>query len=278
MKKSRRRTIRTQKPAARKRRAGLWILFLLVLGGCAYVFYPHYRKPLFRAINALKSYRSDSPSNQHPQQVRTPHPEGNAYGIDVSKHQGEIDWTKVRTWNNHKLEFVYVKATEGSTLRDKKYVYNLLHAKKNGFKVGSYHYFIPWADPQEQFNHFYTRIKLYHQDLLPMIDLEDRRYVSKKQYLKNLRQFLALCEEKFHQKPVLYSLQSFYNQNFSGEFSEYKWVMARYSERPPNLHDNHRWFLWQFTHQGVVDGIDNYVDLNVLGEGFSLKQLQWRRR
>lgn len=277
MNKSRRRKItRTQKSSSGNRTA--LIFFILILfGGCAYAFYPRYKKPLKRFWNTYLS-NPNSRSNHHPRKVKTPTPEGNAYGIDVSKHQGEIDWTKVRTWNDKKLQFVYVKATEGSTLRDKKYVYNLLKAKQNGFKVGSYHYFIPWADPDAQFEHFLNRIEPYHQDLLPMIDLEDRRYVSKTEYLKRVRRFLQLCEDKFKRKPVLYSLQSFYNQNFSGEFSDYKWVMARYSNRPPNLSDDHPWFLWQFTHQGVVDGIDNYVDVNVLGDGYSLKQIEWKRR
>ena len=33
------------------------------------------------------------------------------YGIDVSRHQGKINWTKVKKWREHKISFVYIKAT-----------------------------------------------------------------------------------------------------------------------------------------------------------------------
>ena len=38
------------------------------------------------------------------------------YGIDISRHQKTIDWTKVREWEGHPVRFVYIKATEGTTI------------------------------------------------------------------------------------------------------------------------------------------------------------------
>lgn len=46
---------------------------------------------------------------------------GDIYGIDVSRHQGKIDWKKVRRWKNKNLDFVYIKATEGATYVDETY-------------------------------------------------------------------------------------------------------------------------------------------------------------
>ena len=55
-------------------------------------------------------------------------------GIDVSKHQGLIDWQQVA---QTKVAFVYVKATEGASLVDPRYKENIKSAKKAGFKVGA---------------------------------------------------------------------------------------------------------------------------------------------
>ncbi len=61
-------------------------------------------------------------------------------GIDVSHHQRNIDWNKVATYTN--IQFVYIKATEGTTFKDPKYVYNTNEARRNGLKVGSYHFLV----------------------------------------------------------------------------------------------------------------------------------------
>ena len=71
------------------------------------------------------------------------------YGIDISHHQKEIDWSKVRTYEGHPIQFVYMKATEGTTIQDPKYAYNLEEARKNGFPVGAYHYFVTTTPPEE---------------------------------------------------------------------------------------------------------------------------------
>ena len=64
---------------------------------------------------------------------------GVTFGIDVSHHQKKIDWKKVRFWKNKKINFVYIKATEGETYKDSFYSQNILGAKENEITVGSYH-------------------------------------------------------------------------------------------------------------------------------------------
>ena len=56
------------------------------------------------------------------------------YGIDVSRYQGDIDWQTVKTDKN--VSYVYLKATEGASLVDVTYRYNLTEARKAGLKVG----------------------------------------------------------------------------------------------------------------------------------------------
>ena len=54
-------------------------------------------------------------------------------GIDVSKYQGTINWTKVA--KDSTIRFVYVKATEGTSIQDPMYRTNITKAKKAGLLV-----------------------------------------------------------------------------------------------------------------------------------------------
>lgn len=66
-------------------------------------------------------------------------PVGQRYdGIDVSHHQGIIDWVAVA--QDAAIQFVYIKATEGSTHLDSMYERNIREANLVGLNVGSYHY------------------------------------------------------------------------------------------------------------------------------------------
>lgn len=58
-------------------------------------------------------------------------------GIDVSAHNGNIDFAKARAVGT---EFVFVKATEGATFRDSAMNSNLRKAHEAGLKTGVYHF------------------------------------------------------------------------------------------------------------------------------------------
>lgn len=71
------------------------------------------------------------------------YPEGySIHGIDVSHHQGEIDWHKVKNAevNGEPISFVFIKATEGQNHIDENYNDNFYQARENGFLRGAYHY------------------------------------------------------------------------------------------------------------------------------------------
>ena len=59
-------------------------------------------------------------------------------GIDVSKHNGDIDFNQVR---DDDYQFVYIKASEGMTYKDDAFDRNYRAARKAGLKVGAYHFF-----------------------------------------------------------------------------------------------------------------------------------------
>tara|TARA_B100000683_G_C12168523_1_gene423236 strand:+ start:363 stop:605 length:243 start_codon:yes stop_codon:yes gene_type:complete len=64
------------------------------------------------------------------------------FGIDVSHHQGAIDWAKVKAAGVH---YCFMKSTEGSTFKDKRFDFNWNQAKAHGIIRGAYHFFRPNA-------------------------------------------------------------------------------------------------------------------------------------
>lgn len=58
-------------------------------------------------------------------------------GVDVSNWQGYIDYSKVRESG---IEVVYIKASQGSNIKDAYFDVNYENAKANGLKVGFYHF------------------------------------------------------------------------------------------------------------------------------------------
>ena len=59
-------------------------------------------------------------------------------GIDVSNHNGRIDFDKVKADG---VSFVYLKASEGKSYTDPSFKKNYTSVLKAGMKVGAYHFF-----------------------------------------------------------------------------------------------------------------------------------------
>jgi len=197
-------------------------------------------------------------------------------GIDVSRHQGEIDWAAVKIWKDHPIQFVYMKATEGATLQDKTYQHNLREARKQGFPVGSYHYFRTLSEPEDQFRNLKNTALKADQDLIPMVDVEEKKNWDTAIFHRKLQQFLDLVEGHYGKKPMIYTVNSFYNAHLAGKYTDYHFLIGRYSEHPPLMKDRHRWTVWQFSESGRVDGIPVNVDIDRLHEEVQLKDLLLR--
>ncbi|MFT5009842.1 MAG: lysozyme [Pseudomonadales bacterium] len=212
-------------------------------------------------------------SSKTEQNIKSKDLVGEIYGIDVSHHQGKIEWEKVKKWKNKKLDFVYIKATEGATYIDKTYKTNIKEAKENDFLVGSYHYFRTTSSIENQFQNFIKTIDKSKQDLIPLIDVEEKTNWTNKEFHKNFKAFLNMVENYFGQKPMIYTVNSFYNLNLSGKYKEYHFLIGRYGENAPNMRDKTSWTIWQFSETGKVEGIPKDVDIDVLNEKYNLQDL-----
>ena len=201
---------------------------------------------------------------------------GKIFGIDVSHHQGNINWNKVKKWEDKSIQFAYIKATEGATLVDKTYEKNFKGAKENNILTGSYHYFRTTSSVKDQFKNFIQTISKEDQDLIPMIDVEEKKNWNNKEFHKNFKEFLGLIENHFGQKPMIYTVNSFYNINLSGKYNDYHFLIGRYGKNSPNMRDKSNWTIWQFSETGKVDGIPKMVDIDVINSKFSLSDIKMK--
>ncbi len=180
-------------------------------------------------------------------------------GIDISSHQGFIDWAKVSSDKN--IRFVYIKATEGATYRSPHYAHNLTQAHRHGLLVGSYHYLSPTSSIDEQFDNFSKFALPRIQDLVPMLDVETRGEWSRSQLIDSVEKFCHLTERLYGVQPMIYSTMGFYNKNLTPHFNNRHLYIGRYSNSEPEINWEGHYTIWQYSETGIIPGIDAYVDL-----------------
>ncbi len=184
-------------------------------------------------------------------------------GIDVSRHQGNVNWEKVKK-TLPKGSFVYVKCTEGATYIDPKCKTLAKGAKASGYRVGGYHFFRMSSSAHDQFRHFKKILDAIGPDLIPMVDVElgDGKWSQKeiRRAQDSLQVMLNLLEKAYGVKPIIYGTQRSYNTYCAPRFNHYTLYIGRYGENKPVINGPSHYTIWQFTEKGRIDGIEKPVD------------------
>jgi lysozyme len=185
-------------------------------------------------------------------------------GVDVSRYQGEIDWFSLRKSG---VRFAYIKATEGSSLRDPRFAENWLRSHDAGIVRGAYHYFSRCKSGAVQAANFIATIPAGSGSLPPALDVEQMEPCANlprnADPLPEIGAFLDAVEKHFGRRPLIYSTQEFYEVYFrdgrSAEQIGKERFWLRSLHRAPSYG---RWILWQYHNRGRRGGIDGPVDLN----------------
>ena len=181
-------------------------------------------------------------------------------GIDVSHHQGKIDWKTVsESYQN--IEFVYIKGTEGATYTDPQCLFNAREAKKNGLKIGIYHYFRMTSSPESQFANYKKMMSIANPDLIPMVDIETGDGYPISEVKKNINRFLMLIEKEYGQKPIIYGTNRSYNELCAPEFNNLLLYIGRYGENKPIINGPSHYNIWQYSDKAVIKGIEKPADV-----------------
>ena len=184
-------------------------------------------------------------------------------GIDVSHHQGRIDWRRVAADD---VVFAIIKATEGGDHVDDAFAENLRGARAAGLVVGAYHFFTFCRPGADQAKNFISQVPLGEQLLPPVVDIEFHgncpRRPSPDELNAELLAFLGPVEAAYGKPAILYI-----TDEAAPIYSAHMPIRRRWlrSLRGPLNEDD--WVYWQYLDTGRVDGIDGDVDLNVLKGG-----------
>lgn len=181
-------------------------------------------------------------------------------GIDVSYHNGTIDWESVKL-ECPDLQFVYVKCTEGATYVDPEFTVNAKGARSQSFNVGAYHYFRMTSGAHDQFLNFKKNLDAIEFNLIPMVDVEKDGGKPRKELQDSLRVLLSLIEEEYGVKPMLYGTNKSYNAYCAPEFNDYPMYIGRYWNDAPIVKGKGHYTVWQYSESGKIKGIPKGTDL-----------------
>lgn len=187
-------------------------------------------------------------------------------GIDVSRHQGDIDWNAVAESG---VKFAWLKATEGGDHRDAKFRRNWLLARGAGIRRGAYH-FVYWCRPaKDQAAWFVANVPDDPDALPPVLDIEWNpgsrtcpQKVSREKALPEIRTIVEAMEHATGRKPILYVPGDIYRDLLEGSFDDYPLWVRSIGERPEAEYDARPWVVWQYSDIGKVPGIKGDVDRN----------------
>jgi len=179
-------------------------------------------------------------------------------GIDISAHNGSIDFKKVAAAG---IDFVFIKISEGATWRDAMFEQNYRDAAKTGLHVGVYHFFRFDVEGWRQSVNILRAINGLSFDLPVAIDVEEwgnpGEYTTD-EIVVNLRSLVELLRQN-GREPIIYTNKNGYYRFIRGRFDDVAlWIC---SFTTPPISEQSRWTIWQHSHLGKVDGIQGSVDL-----------------
>ncbi|CAI6086716.1 GH25 family lysozyme [Cohnella sp. JJ-181] len=202
----------------------------------------------------------------------------NAEGIDVSHHNGKVDWDKVAADG---ISFVFLKASQGKSFRDDTFPGHVKAARDAGLLVGAYHFVDAKteAEAKREAANFAGAIAAAGGgqllDLPPVMDYENNPgNLSRTQINAVAMTFLGELERLTGRRPLVYTGNTF-GFNFGPLLSGYPLWIARYSASiPPDNNQAWReWAFWQYSDGRAggmrpsgsrkVAGLAGAVDLNV---------------
>ncbi len=199
-------------------------------------------------------------------------------GVDVSAYQADIDMTALKEQN---IEFIYIKATEGSSHQDERFAENWENAKEAGLPSGAYHFFSYDSEGKTQAENFINTVGPDLEGrLLPVVDVEyygdkEENPPAREDVIRELTIYLEAIEQAYGVKPLIYTRADIYKDYLKGEFDEYKkWISSLYTPLSWNYKDD--WYIWQYLNRGELEGYsggEQYIDLNVFNDDKDLEDL-----
>lgn len=192
-------------------------------------------------------------------------------GIDVSKYQGNIDWSRVKSDN---IEFAFLRIGyraygTGAIKEDESFKNNAANAIQNGLHVGAYFFSqaITVEEAEEEADFAINALKPFQIDYPVVIDIEEIVNDTYRQQDLSQTQLtdivIAFCEKikSAGYTPMIYAnIKGFTSLVDISRLASYEKWYAEYNPSPYIPYDIS---IWQYSEKGRVNGIDGDVDLNI---------------
>lgn len=191
-------------------------------------------------------------------------------GIDVSQHNGEIDWEAVAADG---IEFAMIRVgyrgyTEGEIYMDERFAENYAGAREAGLKVGVYFFSqaVNAEEAREEAEFTLDALKGLKLDLPVAFDWETigeenarADDIDRDTLTACTLEFCRKVSKKFDAMIYTNAYQGYYLLNL-GELADYPIWFAGYAQTPIFYY---RFDIWQYTNEGAVAGIEGNVDVNL---------------
>ena len=202
-------------------------------------------------------------------------------GIDVSYHQGFIDWKKVKESG---IGYAIIRAGYGRTDVDKQFHNNVKGCIENDIPFGIY-WFIYGVNEAESI----VNADLCHKTIAPYKDKIRLKVAADLEYdtdnnakkrgvtlTKDIRtkMVIAFCErmKSYGYDVAVYANPDYLNSKFN-DLSQYPLWLAYYTSDENNT-KKYNYFMWQYSSKGSVPGISGNVDMNYLYEAIEEEKEQ----
>lgn len=181
-------------------------------------------------------------------------------GVDVSWHQGPIDW---RALAADDVAFAYIKATEGVDYADPRFAANWEGAAAAGLHRGAYHFFTLCKPGAQQAANFIAIVPRAAGAMPAALDLEHmgpcRDGPTMTDIIGEARTFLDLVQTHYGTRPLIYTTREFHDAHLRELRGERFWI--RSIAASPNFRE-WDWVIWQHHNRGHKRGVSGPVDLN----------------
>ena len=198
---------------------------------------------------------------------------GTVMGIDISKHNGNIDWNAVK---NSGVQYVILRcgyrgSASGVLVEDQKFKRNIQGATAAGLKVGIYFFSqaVNEVEAVEEASMTLSLIKNYRITYPVYIDVESANGradgISKAARTSVINAFCQTIRNSGY-TPGLYANKNWLTEKINtGALGGCKIWLAQYVAAPTY---GGRYEMWQYSSRGSIAGIKGHVDLNVSYMGY----------
>lgn len=198
-------------------------------------------------------------------------------GIDVSEHQGFIDWEAVK---GDGVSFAFIRVGNrgldtGAISQDDYFEYNTKAADQAGVAVGAYFYSQATTEDEAREEADFVIERLKGRNITYPVAYDHERLadnpgraddLSPEQMTKNAAAFCKRIQEAGYTPMIYGSLKDLLRYNLP-DLARYNIWLAQYNVNAPTF--NQYFSIWQYTNTGSVAGVDGNVDMNIqfLGNG-----------